>query len=499
MKKAECFINSKLVTAQIDERLYGSFIEHMGRAVYTGIYEPGHRTADEDGFRQDVITAVKDLNVPIVRYPGGNFVSGYNWKDGIGNKRDRPTRLDYAWLSIEDNSFGIDEFAKWVKKASTEGMIAVNLGTGSPLEAGQLIEYCNIKAGTLWSDKRRKNGYEKPHGFKLWCLGNEMDGPWQTCQLTAEEYGKKARETAKIMKWVDPEIELVVCGSSSKEMTTFPEWDLQVLDICYEYVDYISLHRYYKYEGNETDFLASYFDLDDFIHTIKSTADYLKAKHRSNRTINLSLDEWNVWDSENIGVERWKKAPRLSEEKYTLLDALVVGGLLCTIVNNADRVKIACLAQLVNTISPIHTEPNGDVLLHSTYYPYKQVSNYGMGQVLKSITQCDYIETNKYGKVPSIQTLITYDADIHELSVFILNMDLDEDIELRIEFSNFSMLCMVDFEALKGNDLFAFNTMEKPENVVPVKQRLNQGVSNIFTIVLSKCSWNMIRFEEVIV
>ena len=376
-------------------------------------------------------------------------------------------------------------------------MIAVNLGTGTPMDAGQLIEYCNIESGTYWSDLRRKNGYERPHNFKLWCLGNEMDGPWQTCQLTAEEYGKKAKETAKIMKWVDPDIELVVCGSSSKDLPTFPEWDLQVLDTCYEYVDYISLHRYYTYEGNEQDFLASFRDLEDFIHTIKSTADYLKAKHRSDKTVNLSLDEWNVWDSENVESERWQKKPRLCEEQYTLLDALVIGGLLCTIVNNADRIKIACLAQLVNALSPIHTEPDGGLLLHSTYYPFMQVSNYGRGQVLKAITQCELVESKKYGEVPSLHTLITYDDIKHEISVFVLNIELNEDVELKFVFSDFPQLKMIDNMVLKGDDFFSINTMDNPENIVPEKQKLIQDASNEFVISIAKCSWNMFRFKEI--
>lgn len=495
MKKASCYVNKHMEISTIDERVYGSFIEHMGRAVYTGIYEPGHVEADEQGFRKDVLRAINELNVPIVRYPGGNFLSGYNWEDGIGKKEDRPVRLDYAWFSIEDNQFGIDEFADWSKKANTQGMIAVNLGTGTPQSAGYLIEYCNIKEGTYYSDLRKKNGHEQPHDFKVWCLGNEMDGPWQTCQQTADDYGKKAKETAKILKWVDPDIEVVACGSSSKEMPTFPQWDMTVLDHCYDYVDFISLHRYYEFNGNTEDFLASYYDLDDFIHTIKSTADYVKAKHRSDKVMKLSLDEWNVWYIKHMNTKRWQVAPDIAEDVYSLMDALVVGGLICTIVNNADRVKMACLAQLVNALAPIHTAPGGGVLKHATYYPFQQVSNYGRGKAYKNIVVCDNVTTPKYGEVPVLQTLTTYDEANSEMAYFILNTDQHDAVELDLHITDFGHVTMIAHEVLSGDDLFAVNTFQEPEKVVPHSVPCETVTQNQVVITLEKLSWHMLRFN----
>ncbi|MBN2546591.1 MAG: alpha-N-arabinofuranosidase, partial [Spirochaetes bacterium] len=276
MKKVKCLIDKDYIIGSVDPKLYSSFIEHLGRAIYTGIYEPDHKTADEQGFRKDVLTLVKELGVALVRYPGGNFLSGYRWTDGIGPKKDRPKRLDYAWRSIETNEIGIDEFVDWCKKAGTEVMAGVNLGTGTPQDAGYMLEYCNFPEGTYWSDLRKENGHKKPHNIKYWCLGNEMDGPWQICQLTADEYGRKARETAKIMKWIDSDIKLVACGSSTTWMPTYPEWDRIVLEHVYDQVDYISLHRYYENEGNIEDFLASFVDMNNFIHTITSVADYVK-------------------------------------------------------------------------------------------------------------------------------------------------------------------------------------------------------------------------------
>lgn len=223
MAKATLIVDKDYRIASVEKHLYGSFIEHLGRAVYSGIYEPGHPAADEQGFRTDVLTLVKELGVSIVRYPGGNFVSGYNWVDGIGPKDQRKRRLELSWKSIETNEFGIDEFVDWCHKAQTEVMAAVNLGTGTPQDAGNLVEYCNHPSGSYWSDLRIKNGHRNPHNIKVWCLGNEMDGPWQICHLEADDYGKKARETAKIMKWIDPDLKLVVAGSSGPGMPTFPE------------------------------------------------------------------------------------------------------------------------------------------------------------------------------------------------------------------------------------------------------------------------------------
>ncbi|MFM2485235.1 arabinosylfuranosidase ArfA [Celerinatantimonas yamalensis] len=497
MKQAKCIVNKHFKIADIDRRIYGSFIEHMGRAVYTGIYEPEHAMADEQGFRQDVLKAVRDLNVPIVRYPGGNFVSGYDWKDGIGPKTDRPKRLDYAWLAIETNQFGINEFADWVKKAHSEGMIAVNLGTGTPQEAGYLAEYCNVPSGTYWSDKRREHGYEQPHCFQVWCLGNEMDGSWQTGGLSAEDYAKKARETAKILKWVDPSVELVACGSSSKEMATFPDWDRTVLETCYPYIDYISLHRYYEYEGNTANFLAAFYDLDNLIHTLKATADYVKAKHRSDKVMMLSLDEWNVWYIKHMDIKRWQWAPAIAEDVYSLMDALVVGGLLTTIVNNADRVKMACLAQLVNALAPIHTAVDGGVLKHTTYYPFQQVSRYARGGVFKSMLLCDDIDTPKYGRVPGLATLSTFDEVNRTFAFFVLNTNLDDEVELVLQLEQFGDLQMLEQQVLMGDELLAVNSFDAPEQVIPRAKMVSGEIGQEFTITLAKASWTMIRFEQV--
>ncbi|MBO7318685.1 MAG: alpha-N-arabinofuranosidase, partial [Clostridia bacterium] len=344
--KAKITLAGELKIGEIDRRVFGSFIEHLGRAVYGGIYEPGHPMADENGLRMDVIKMINELGVPVVRYPGGNFVSGYNWEDGVGPIELRPARLELAWGVTEPNKFGTNEFMQWCKKANTAPMMAVNLGTRGPDEARALVEYCNHKSGSKYSDMRIAHGFKDPWDVKLWCLGNEMDGPWQMCAKTAEEYGRTANEAAKMMKWVDASIETVLCGSSSRYMNTFGEWEQKTLEIAYDNVDYVSLHQYYDNHRQDTaSFLAKNLDLDDFIYSVICVCDYVKAKKRTKKQINLSFDEWNVWyHSNGAPVERWSVAPNQLEDIYNFEDALVAACMLITLLRHADRVKIACLA-----------------------------------------------------------------------------------------------------------------------------------------------------------
>ncbi|HEX2952629.1 MAG TPA: alpha-N-arabinofuranosidase [Bacillota bacterium] len=497
MKQAKCVLEKDYVIGSVSPNLFGSFIEHLGRAVYTGIYEPGHPTADEQGFRQDVLGLVKELNVPIVRYPGGNFVSGYRWTDGIGPVSERPKRLDLAWKSIEPNSIGIDEFVDWCKKANSQVMAAVNLGTGTPQEAGELVEYCNHPSGTTWSDLRRRNGHPDPHDIKVWCLGNEMDGPWQICHLTADDYGKKALEAAKIMKWVDPRIELVACGSSHTEMPTFPEWDRTVLEYLYDHVDYLSLHRYYGHDDtdNLADFLASFVDMDHFIHTIESTADYVRAKTRSKKTMYLSFDEWNVWAHRSAEFETWDFAKPRLEQNYNLADALVFGGLICTLLNHADRVKMACLAQLVNAIAPILTEPGGSVIKQTIFYPFQQVSAYGRGEALKLLVSAPKYDSKAFGDVPLLQSAAVYQKESETISLFVLNCDQNESIQLQLDFRSFGSAQPIEHVVLDGPELSAVNGFDTAERIKPHRLEVAQGKEHLLSVDLPKLSWNMIRFS----
>ena len=492
--KAKIYAQKGNVVDKIDRRIYGSFIEHLGRAVYNGIYEPEHECADEKGFRRDVIDMIKELNVPIVRYPGGNFVSGYNWEDGTGDRSKRPQKMDLAWMSIETNQVGIDEFQEWAKRANTDVMMAVNLGTRGPDEARNLIEYCNSETNTYYANLRRQNGFDKPFGFKLWCLGNEMDGWWQICHKTAEEYGRAATETAKVLKWVDPSVELVACGSSSHDMPTFGEWERTVLDHTYDYVDYLSLHCYYGNNAGDTkNYLARAEDMDRFIKETAAICDEIKEKKNSDKTVNLSFDEWNVWyrtRDEEKRIEKWQYAPRLLEEKYNFEDALLVGCMLNTLQNNCDRVKIGCLAQLVNVIAPIMTEIGGKAWKQTIFYPYMYASLYGNGATLKSRVESSGYKSQEGWDVPYLHTSVVYNEEKGEVAVFAVNRSLDEDMELTVDLDGFDGYTLSEHVELYADDLNIENTKDK-ETVSPIRRAIDSDGK----IRLKKHSWNMLVFK----
>ena len=494
--KAEIIINKNFQIGEIDKRIYGSFIEHIGRAVYGGIYEPSHKTADQNGFRQDVANLVKEIDVPIVRYPGGNFVSGYTWEDGIGDKSKRPKKQDLAWKSIETNEVGIDEFQQWAKDVNAEINMAVNLGTRGPADAQNLLEYCNSDRDTYYANLRRKNGFEKPFKIKTWCLGNEMDDPWQIGHKTSKEHGRIACETAKLMKWTDPDIELVVCGSSNYNMPTFGQWELDVLDHTYEYVDYISLHQYYgNHSDNTADYLGRSVHMDSFIKSVAAICDSIKAKKHSDKTLNLSFDEWNVWyHSNNIEVEEWLIARPILEDIYNFEDSLLVGSILMTLQNNCDRVKIACLAQLVNVIAPIMTEKNGKSWVQTIFYPYMYSSKYGRGISLKTVNHCDSYKTSDGLTVPFIDTSVILNEGKREIVVFAVNRSLEEDIELELDFEDFDLVKKLEHIELYSDDLKAINTKDK-ECVAPQKVDFSSGKASQQSVTLKKHSWNMVRFS----
>jgi len=500
MKNAKLILDKDYVISQVDKRLYGSFIEHLGRAVYTGIYQPDHPTADKLGFRKDVIDLVRKLNVPIVRYPGGNFVSGFNWEDSIGPVADRPKRLDLAWKTTETNEVGLHEFCTWAKEAETEVMYAVNLGTRNPDAARNIVEYANHKGNSYWSDLRIKNGAKDPLNIKLWCLGNEMDGPWQMGAKTAYEYGRTANEAAKMMKWVDNSIETVACGSSGSGMPTFGEWEYTMLNECYDNVDYVSLHRYYGNPHNETeDFLASTLDLDDFIKTVASICDAVKGKKHSKKRVHLSLDEWNVWyhsnqqDQELYKTAPWGNALPLLEDIYNFEDALLVGLILITMLKNADRVKIGCMAQLVNVIAPIMTSKNGGAWAQTIFYPLMQASNLGRGVSLLPQIICDKHDTKHFTDVPTVDAAAVLNEEDGSVTIFAVNRDLKEDVALDCDLRSFGDLRIVSHSVLHHDDVKAVNTESNPFEVAPVDVTPEK---NGDAVMLPAASWNVIRLTK---
>lgn len=498
MLKARLITDKYYKIDNTDPRIYGSFIEHLGRAVYDGIYQPDSSFADEHGFRKDTLGLVKEIDVPVIRYPGGNFVSAYNWEDSVGPVKSRPSRVELAWQVIESNEFGLNEFMDWTKLAGSKPMMAVNLGTRGIDAARNLIEYCNIKGGTYYSDLRRSHGYEDTHNIKLWCLGNEMDGPWQVGHKSADEYGSLAWETGKAMKLVDPDIELVACGSSGLGMPTFGDWEATVLDYCYDTVDYISLHTYYNNHANDSaDFLANTVGMNDFIKSVVATCDFVKGKKHSKKNINLSFDEWNVWYHSNEAdklIEKWSHAPHQLEDVYNMEDALLVGGMLITLINNCDRVKIACLAQLVNVIAPIMTSDTG-AWRQTIYYPYMHASRYGRGTVLNAIVDCPKYDSKNYTDVPYLDSSIVWNEDSNTITIFAVNKSFDDEMLLSCDLRQFGNINIDEHIVLTHEDLKAVNTEANPENVAPVYTDSDINDNSILTLVLPKQSWNVIRIS----
>jgi len=473
--------------ADLDRRVLGSFLEHLGRAVYTGVYEPGSRLADGKGFRTDVAREIKDLGVPIVRYPGGNFVSGYNWLDGVGPKAQRPVVLDRAWNSIETNQFGTNEFVEWCRLVGAEPLLGMNFGTGTVESAVAYVEYCSLDRGTRWSELRRAHGYDRPHNVRYWCLGNEMDGPWQIGQLQARDYGRKARDAAQQMRVIDPNLQLIACGSSGTFMPTYLTWDREVLEECYDKVDGISLHAYYgntaEWSGNSTArFLAMNLDMDRHIHEIAAVCDYVQGLQRSRKRLWLSFDEWNVWYRARGGPftnGRRTAAPHLLEEVYNLEDALVVGGFVNTLLRNSERVRIGCLAQLVNVIAPLVTNESG-VLRQSTYYPYSWALRYARGRVLDLRVESDTYAIKGTGlqadfardaDVPFLDLVATLDESAGQAAVLMLNRDLAAARDIVLEWDDVVPIRVLACETLTGPDLKAVNTFADPRRVAP--QRLD--------------------------
>ncbi len=500
--KANVVVHRDFRVASIDPRLYSSFLEHLGRAVYGGIYEPGHPTADADGFRQDVIDLVQQLDTPYCRYPGGNFVSAYDWQDGVGPRSERPVRLDLAWRTRESNQIGVNEFVDWCKKAKTEPMLAVNLGSRGLDSARNFLEYCNHPGGTYWSDLRRKHGWEAPHNVKLWCLGNEMDGPWQVGHKSAHEYGRLADETAKAMRNFDKSLELVVCGSSHSDMKTYPDWEAEVLNECYDSADYISLHMYFaNREKNTLNYLARTTKLDRYITTIGGVIDYIKAKKRSKKTIGISFDEWNVWyhsnqqDKDILAKNEWPDAPHLLEDVYNFEDVLQVGGILNTFIRRSDRVRIACIAQLVNVIAPIMTENGGPAWRQTIYYPFYFASKYGRGSALQIITDAPTYDCDEADDVPYLDTSAVLSDDGKTLTFFIVNRHPQSALDLDARLDGFANARVLEQLEMTHPDLQAVNTARQPETVAPIKVENAKVEDGRLRASLKPLSYNVIRLS----
>lgn len=501
--KAKVIVHKQFRTGEIDRRIFGGFVEHIGRCVYNGIYEPSHPTADGDGFRNDVADLIRDLDMPITRYPGGNFVSGYDWKDGIGPKELRPRRPDYAWEAVEPNHVGVDEFMKWCRKVNTMPLMAVNLGTNTPKAAQELVEYCNLSCDTYYSEQRKVNGSPEPYNIKVWCLGNEMDSPTQIGNKSADEYGKIALECGKMMRMADPSIELSICGSSSVYMPTYGEWDSKVVETAFDVIDYLALHNYFGCTGNDRQgFLAAPDILEWNIRNMTAICDAASAKRKSPKKINLAVDEWNVWyrgnpkaDEENI----WQVGRPLNEEIYDMADVLVTGGALMTMLNHADRVKIGCIAQSVNVIAPVMTETGGRAWKQTIYYPFYYLSKYGRGTTLEQHINSPVFTTDNIYIPDPVNYLLScavYEEKENELRIFAINRSLDEEMHLEFSMLDFAPAEIIEAVEIHNDDIDAVNSAEtenvKPAVLPPGRYSLH---GNTMTAELKAASWNMFRIK----
>jgi alpha-N-arabinofuranosidase len=471
---ARIYVNTRRIIAPLGRNLFGSFLEHLGRAIYQGIYDPGSKLADANGFRKDVLNEIRQMGVPIIRYPGGNFVSGYNWLDGVGPVQNRPRTLDKAWDTLESNQFGTNEFMAWCKAAGTEPLMGLNLGTGTAEEAAALVEYCNVDKGTKWSDLRRQHGIPNPHNVKHWCLGNEMDGPWQIGHMSATEYGLKAADAARQMRYVDPSLKLIACGSSGPFMPTYLEWDREVLEQCYDYVDGLSLHRYFGNNdrdsgGDTSKYLALNLSMERQIAETVAVCDLVRGHKRSPKKLWLSFDEWNVWYRTTRGDAvdgHRQEAPHLLEEIYNLEDALLVGGLVNSLLRNADRVKLACLAQLVNVIAPIMTDGNG-LFQQTIYYPYSWALQFAKGAVLNLLVESSTYEVSGLDSVGYVDAAASYDKTDRKVSLFILNRDLAKSHDMEVVWEDAAPARVISASLLTGDDLKASNSFAAPKRIAP--------------------------------
>ncbi|MFC7328966.1 alpha-N-arabinofuranosidase [Marinactinospora rubrisoli] len=499
MLTASITLDPAFRVAPVSRRTFGSFVEHLGRCVYTGIYEPGHPAADADGFRTDVLDLVRELGVSVVRYPGGNFVSGYRWEDGIGPRESRPRRLDLAWHSTETNQFGLDEFARWTARAGVEPMMAVNLGTRGIQEALDVLEYANHRGGTAWSDRRIANGTPEPHGIRMWCLGNEMDGPWQIGHKTPREYGRLAAETGRAMRMIQPDLELVACGSSHLGMPTFGEWEATVLEETYDVVDYVSLHAYYEErDGDLPSFLASAVDMDRFIDAVVAAADHVRSRLRSSKRMMLSFDEWNVWYQSGEGSrppsgDDWPVAPPLLEDRYNVADAVVVGNLLISLLRHSDRVTTACQAQLVNVIAPIMTEPGGRAWRQTSFHPFALTSRIASGEVLRVEPAGPVQDTARFGPVPVVDAVATHDAEAGTTAVFAVNRSTGQRVELDIDARALGAGRVARCLTVADDDPRAVNTPDDPDRVVPYPNPDATVDGARVRVVLPPVSWTVIE------
>ncbi len=456
--KARVKIDTERAIGEIDPKIYGNFIEHLGRCIDGGVFDEKSPLSDAHGFRRDVLDAAKKLNVTLLRWPGGNFSSNYHWRDGIGSRNQRPPRLEMAWGTVESNRFGTHEFLNYAEMLGAEPYICANLGTGTWDEAQQWVEYCNSSEDTAMTRLRQQNGRRDPWKVTYWGLGNEMDGPWQMGHRSAEDYGKFALEAAKLMKWTDPNVRLIAPGSSNFGAgSDWIGWNRTVLDYLKNHVDYLAIHLYVGNPQNDyEDFIASSLELGTRIRTAEGLIDAALSGVR-NRKIYIAWDEWNVWYRARGAQERGR---RILEEHYNLEDALVVATFLNTFVNHAHIVKIANMAQLVNVIAPIFTNEKGR-FLQTIYYPLQLFANNTKGKALELFVDSPKYKSRRFDDVPYLDASASLDGGSLVLNV--VNRHRDQALEAEFEIQDKQFSGVVEVTEVNGPDLKAENDFEKAQ------------------------------------
>jgi len=476
--KAAIAVDAGTVLHHIDPNIYGSFTEHIGRIIYGGVYEEGSQLSDEQGFRKDVLNAAREWGVPVLRWPGGDFVSGYHWEDGIGPKESRPRRYNAAWYEEESNHFGTDEFIEYCRKIGAEPYICVNLGTGTIEEAANWVEYCNGTGNTFYANLRRKYGHQDPYKVRYWGLGNEVYGDWQIGHKNAEDYAKIALECGKMMKWVDPSIRLVACGLPEIE------WNRVVLEKLINIADYISLH---DYEGNE-DYYEELGTIQRLEHNIRLTAaaidltDSLRGKPtalafslpevNSKKPIQIACDEWNIWYRKHDLFRR--DIPNPVEEKYNLRDALWIASGLNLFQRMGDRVTMANLAQMINSIGAIFTNERG-MFLQTIYFPMKLYRRECGSQALACKVESPTFSSKSFKDVPYLDASATLDAERKKLAVTVVNRHKSQPIGAILKIGNAKVGSKATLFEINGASPEIENSFSELENVKIVEKGFSEA------------------------
>lgn len=472
-------VNPSKIVKPVSRYIYGHFTEHLGRCIYGGLYEEGSKLSDHRGFRKDVLEAIKRIKVPILRWPGGNFVSNYHWEDGIGPKDQRPTRFDLAWQQEETNRFGTDEFIEYCREINAEPYLCVNLGTGTLDEALHWLEYCNGRGNTYYAQLRRKYGHIEPYNVKFWGIGNEMYGEWQVGHMTADEYARIAREYAKWMKVFDPSIKTIAVGCDYDN-----EWNLKVLNQAGDVFDYISYH-FYTGSENYYETVSTVYLLEERLIGLKKLIDTSRAKRK--KDIKIVLDEWNVW---------YRVMDNKLEEPYDLTDGIFACGVLIMLQRISDIVPIANLAQLVNALGAIHTEKDG-IVLTPIYKAFELIVNHSGEKLVETLVETETYDiegTMFYHKIPFsvsrakyLDATATISEDGKKLYLIVVNYDKDREISCPIHIKGIGQM-NADVYVLNGPDIKARNTLEKPSVVDITRKTVTVNDEFVFTFEPHSCT-----------